>query len=640
MISFALALEPGDAAQPPVLADPAALRVALVCMPFASADRPSIQLGLIGAITEAAGFSVDLHHFNLDLAAELSPLRYEQLCQIRAHMTGEWLFAPAAFGDAINLDDDCYLDAFPADAAWFESIGCDRAFVRDLRHRILPAFVDRCAASVDWDAYGVVGFSSLFQQNAASLALASRIKARHPAIRIVFGGANMEGEMGEECARAFPFIDHVVSGEGDKVFPALLHSIAGGVPPPAIPGLISNRTDGRVGGGHGGPIADLDALPTPNYRPYFARARELGLVDAYKETWVLPFESSRGCWWGQKHHCTFCGLNGLGMGFRAKSADRTLAELGELAEEHGICSFMAVDNILDLKYIDSLFGRLAEERVDFSFFYETKANLTRAQIKTMFDGGVRRVQPGIESLNSHVLKLMNKGCSMLQNIACLKWCRYYGIGVNWNLLWGFPGEREEDFAQELDVLKSITHFDPPVGGGRIWLERFSPNYEDRTVFPASDIRPEESYRYVYPAAVDLPRIAYFFDYRVDGTVPADVHRATCEHLDAWRKSWEEGPRPILAYRRTGTSILIDFVRSAEESGTYRITGANSLIYDYCSHVPRTADQVCRWLADLPEPQIFDAAEVTDALDAFCQARLMVTENGRYFGLALPANPNW
>jgi ribosomal peptide maturation radical SAM protein 1 len=619
---------------------PSSLRVALICMPFASADRPSIQLGLIGAITEAAGHDVDLHHFNLELAAELGPLLYEQLCQIRAHMTGEWLFAPAAFGAEVDLDDEAYLTAFPGDAAWFETIGKDRAFVSDLRHRLLPGFVDRCADGIEWSRYNVVGFSSLFQQNAASLALARRIKARCPAVKIVFGGANMEGEMGAECARAFPFIDHVVSGEGDKVFPALLRSIANHAPPPDMPGLISNLPEGRRGGGHGGPIDNLSILPTPNYRPYFDQAKALGLVDAYRETWVIPFESSRGCWWGQKHHCTFCGLNGLGMGFRAKTAERTMAELAELADEHGICSFMAVDNILDIKYIDGLFGRLIEDRVDFSFFYEVKANLTRAQIRKMYDGGVRRVQPGIESLSTHVLKLMNKGCSMLQNIACLKWCAYYGIGVNWNLLWGFPGETEADFIAELDVLKSITHFDPPVGGGRIWLERFSPNYENREIFPAHNIRPEASYAFVYPDSVDRAKIAYFFDYEVEGTVVADRHLETVAHLDRWREAWEKGPRPILSYRRTGRNILIDFVRSEEERGSYRITGTNALIYDYCSDVPRTAAQVCQWLEALPEPEFHDVEDITDALDGFCQARLMVSENGRYFGLALPANTNW
>ena len=42
---------------------------------------------------------------------------------------------------------------------------------------VLPQFVDDCAAAVDWTRYRVVGFSSLFQQNVASLALVALLAA-------------------------------------------------------------------------------------------------------------------------------------------------------------------------------------------------------------------------------------------------------------------------------------------------------------------------------------------------------------------------------------------------------------------------------------------------------------------------------
>jgi len=48
----------------------------------------------------------------------------------------------------------------------------------------------------------------------------------------------------------------------------------------------------------------------------------------------LPYEGSRGCWWGEKHHCTFCGINGQGMEFRARSADRVIADLRTLVQRH------------------------------------------------------------------------------------------------------------------------------------------------------------------------------------------------------------------------------------------------------------------------------------------------------------------
>jgi ribosomal peptide maturation radical SAM protein 1 len=613
--------------------------LALVCMPFASADRPSIQLGLLGALAESAGFRTDLHHFNVDLSAELTPGLYEQLCERRSHMTGEWLFAPAAFDGAAPGDEGSYLRAFPNELDWLSELGKDREFVTELRHRLLPSFVDRCFRSVDWNAYRMVGFSSLFQQNVASLALARRIKENHPDVLVVFGGANMEGEMGAEYARSFPWIDFVVSGEADEVFPKLLRSLARGERRPRIAGVIARNGSELLDGGQAPPVHDLDALPVPNYLPYFERATSLGLTDYYKATWTLPYESSRGCWWGQKHHCTFCGLNGEGMGYRSKRPARVMTELSELARKHRICSFMAVDNILDLKYVTEFFGEIERAKVDYCFFYEVKANLTRAQIQALYRGGIRRVQPGIESMSSHVLELMRKGCTMLQNVRCLKWCMYYGIGVNWNLIWGFPGETDEDYTGELEVLRCITHLEPPVGSGRIWLERFSPHFTDPS-FPVRNKRPEASYAHVYPPHVDLMKAAYFFDYEMGDTVRAAAHAATHEHVEEWRKTWRSAERHSLSYRRTPEGVLIDFNYGPDRQGTYSVTGANALIYEFCTDTIRTPAQAAEYLHGVSDEYDFSADEVAEAMDEFCHARLMLSEKGKYLALALPSNPNW
>jgi ribosomal peptide maturation radical SAM protein 1 len=633
-------------ARPQPLVTPAAstalagFRLALVCMPFASADRPSIQLGLLGALAEAAGFTVDLLHFNLDLAAELGPELYEQLCERRAHMTGEWLFSPAAFGAQTPADEAAYLRDFPSEREWVQGLGHSADYLVDLRQRILPAFIAARLDAVDWSAYRLVGFSSMFQQNVASLALARGIKQRHAEVAIVFGGANMEGDMGREYARAFPFIDYVVSGEADDAFPALLQALAQTERPlPRIAGVLARSGTQLQDGGQAAPIQNLNALPVPNYTPYFAQAQGLGLDAHYGPTWTLPYESSRGCWWGQKHHCTFCGLNGGGMAYRAKEAPRMLAELGELANKHRICSFMAVDNILDLDYLKGLFAPIAQDRLDYCFFYEIKANLNREQIAALYRGGVRRVQPGIESMSSHVLQLMRKGSTMLQNVRCLKWCAYYGIGVNWNLIWGFPGETEADYARELDVLKCLTHLEPPVGGGRIWLERFSPHFFD-PAFPVTHMRAEASYAHVYPAHVDLMHAAYFFDYQMGDTVPAAAHTATTAHLDAWKAAWAGPHKPSLSYRRTQGAVLIDFNHSPQRRGTYRVSGVNAEIYQYCCETMRTPAQLADYLLGLSPDHQFEVDDLRDALDEFCRAGLMLGEDDKYLSLALPSNPNW
>src|SRR4030095_7923177 len=462
-------------------------RTALVNMPFASSTRPSIQLGLLSAIVRAAGFPVDAHYFNLDLAAEFSPALYERFCEHRGHMFGEWLFGVAAFGADDASATAAYFDTFPARDAWAKSVGINRDLLDDTRRHVLPRFIDQCVSTVDWRHYRFVGFSSTFEQNVASLALARALKERFPDICIVFGGANAEGEMGHELLRSFPFIDFTVSGEGDRVVPALLRCLALGESVEHIQGVISRGPNGEVVGSQALPIDKLDEIPTPNYEEYFRKARKLGLLAVLAPEVTIPFESSRGCWWGAKHHCTFCGLNGLGMGYRRETPDRLLTELTELSAAYTVTAFEAVDNIMSMDYIDAVFGKLAEDRIDFQFFYEVKANLTREIIRKLAKGGVKHLQPGIESMSTDVLKLMRKGCTMLQNVLCLKWCRDYDIKVSWNLLVGFPGETQANYEDQLRVLQSISHLEPPRSCNRIWLERFSPYYTDGDSFGGRNV---------------------------------------------------------------------------------------------------------------------------------------------------------
>ena len=184
---------------------------------------------------------------------------------------------------------------------------------------------DACVEEFRIADYDIVGFTTTFEQNLASLALSRLIKERWPDKAIVFGGGNCEGEMGRELHRSFPWIDYVCSGEGERSFPQLVDAIAAGRDGAGIPGIVYRRDGRSTDNGRGEAITDMDAVPAPNYDEYFAAVKRSPLVPALHPS--LLIETSRGCWWGAKAHCTFCGLNGATMTFRSKSAERVLGEL-------------------------------------------------------------------------------------------------------------------------------------------------------------------------------------------------------------------------------------------------------------------------------------------------------------------------
>lgn len=611
------------------------LRIGLVTMPFGSTKYPSVQLGLLQAILARRGFQAKSHYLNLEFAARIGWDLHEHFAWYAPRLAGEWIFARAAFGDRSAEGRD-YL------AFYGDKLGPLKGFTKYLlkmREQDAPAFIEECLSSTRWDDYDVVGFGSVFEQNCAALALARRIKERHPQVITVFGGANFEDEMGLEYVRAIPWIDYAVIGEGDEAFPALLERLEAGENGAGLPGVAwcddgALRFEGRAP-----MVRDLDALPTPDYADFFSTAAALRrppLPPGFNVE--IPFESARGCWWGAKHQCTFCGLNGATLTYRSKSPARVLEEIDELAQRHHLNGFGAVDNILDHRYVTALFGELAERKAGYQLFYEVKANLTRDQLRTLARGGMRRMQPGIESLSTHVLGLMRKGSTCLQNVRFLKWAHYYGIEVVWNLLLGFPGERIEDYERQLALVPLLRHLPPAVAVVAIHLDRFSPYYDCAEELGMVDVHPDPAYASVYPSDVDLARIAYYFSHRAPDTLPATAYAPLFESVQQWFEAWQEPKPPTLTYQWRGGGIEIRDGRQGDPERLYCFSGAAAEVYELCNTTDRSLARIIEHLRK-GEPNIDESAVRRD-LDRFLDAGLMLEEEGHYLSLALPIAPEW
>ncbi|MEK7870648.1 MAG: RiPP maturation radical SAM C-methyltransferase, partial [Nitrospirota bacterium] len=448
-------------------------QVALVNMPFSYSKYPSIQLGTLSALLKSKGVPVDCHHLNVRFAHKIGVPLYEMICEKRA-LFGEWLFSYLLFRD--NPKRAEYPRVFkPVFEQVAQESGQPISFFEDMATRTAPQFLTWAMTAIDWGQYKLVGFTSTFDQNVASLTLAKMIKDLYPEVKIVFGGANYDGEMGMEYFRAFPFIDYVVVGEGEEVVPALVRHILEGRSDAVPNGVIFREQEQIRFTPNPALFADFAKTGPPDYDDYYHLLAELGDAAQGLDR-ILLYEGSRGCWWGEKHHCTFCGLNAQSMKFRAKSPDQAAREMTGLSSRYDTTRFRLVDNIIDMKYVENLFGQFAAAHCDLDVFIETKSNLQKSQIRTLAVGGVKCMQPGLESLSLSQLKAMDKGVTPMQNILCLKWSSYYRVAVSWNILLGFPGETNEDYRRQIDLLPSLFHLQAPEATGKFWLQRFSPYF--------------------------------------------------------------------------------------------------------------------------------------------------------------------
>lgn len=260
----------------------------------------------------------------------------------------------------------------------------------------------------------------------------------------------------------------------------------------------------------------------------------------------LPYECSRGCWWGVKHHCTFCGLNGQTMAHRIKSSGLVLDQLKTLLGGHPSRKISMVDNIMPHEYFKSFLPKVKSALGDVHIFFEEKANLSFEQVLLLKSAGVNVIQPGIESLSTQVLKLIDKGVTARQNIGLLRFARAAGLSLNWNHLMGLPGDQSEDYWKVIDLIPALVHLNPPSGLFGLSVDRFSPYFERPEIYGVSGIKPMASYFDVLPDGVDVFSVAYHFsaDYNSESRGDLELQNALRNAIDRWRNLWCQDERSV------------------------------------------------------------------------------------------------
>jgi ribosomal peptide maturation radical SAM protein 1 len=568
--------------------------VVLVSMPFGALLSPSLGLSLLQPQVRARGLSCSVDYFTLAFAERIGQALYSKIVSEKPSMTrafvGEWIFSHALYDWPREKDEQYVEHVLLKPPAWLGRNPTRPPTAAEVRAilkacTLARAFIADCADRLVDRRPRVVGFTSVFQQHLASLALARELKARLPNCAVVIGGANCEATMGAETVRQFPFVDAVVSGEADNVFADLVERLMRREPVAGIAGVLMRSTADAVLSAGRVPatsaVTDLDTLPYPDYRDYFAQFARTRLARVWQPSVFV--ETSRGCWWGERMHCTFCGLNGATMTYRSKSAPRALDELTHLARTHPGSDIQVVDNILDLKYFKTLLPELAKRKLDVSLFYETKSNLKKDQIRLLRDAGVMTIQPGIESFSDAILKLMKKGVSGLQNIQLLKWCKEIGVTPLWNFLIGFPGEPPADYQRMSDLTPRVCHLPAPVTVSAIRLDRFSPNFTQADHFGFTRVRPLPFYDFIY----DLPEgarrnLAYYFAY--DYQKPQEIAgyaEPLVKSVHAWRTTWRHAE--LVSVDLEDRLVVFD-TRPRAASPVSLLTGDDRALYLACDAI--------------------------------------------------------
>lgn len=501
--------------------------VLIIVPPFAGIDRPSLAAHILQACAKKEGFKTSVLYANIIFAAEIGEKEYESICYSpTSELLGERIFTSNTFNLPNGKDNDYYKKIINGELNEKKV----EVIVKKVSNLISDAVVSK--------KYKIVGCTTSFEQTVASILMLNQVKDKNSNIVTIIGGANCEGEMAEGILSLNTKIDYIFSGEGEIVFPQFIKK-------------IHEKKFPKSKILYGDICDDLNEIPIVNFEEYYRQLNEFlpnSITVSSGNIW-LPYQTSRGCWWGEKHQCTFCGINGGALKFREKSPEKVINELRILLKAHISNKICMVDNIMPYDYFNTFLPMLEKELPNIHVFYEQKANLNLEQVYVLKKSGIKVIQPGIESLSTEMLKLMGKGVKASQNIALLRYAHSVGLSINWNILYGFPNDKIEYYKSILEIIPLITHLHPPSGLYHLSVDRFSAYFNNPDKYGLSNLKPLESYKEVFPDYSDKAKIAYHFiaDYESQVNKNPEIIKRLENEINNWRNLWfgKKNISPIL-----------------------------------------------------------------------------------------------
>lgn len=604
-------------------------RFALIKMPWWQLNWPSAGIGILKKIVSEEVVDTDILYLNILFAKYVDYKSYETISST-LYDVGEYLFGQYLFSENKTkvLDYNCILKLY------IKSKPNLLSSLRKIKNKYqkivdsIPKFIDDCIKKIQWDNYFAIGFSCTVGDQLASLLLSKKIKELYPNIEIIFGGPNVHGEIGEEIIDKFKWVDYVIDGPGEVVLPKLLKSIV-----KMNDGEFNEegKVKKKLLKGNEFEI-DLNQSPIPDYSDYFKALENLQL-DWIKDSVLLPIEGSRGCWWGQKRKCAFCSLNNTD--FKTKSSKKMINEFVKQSQKYGIRQFFATDSIMSMDSFDDLLPKLEKLKLHLNIFYEVKANLNKSQLRKLKNAGINCVQPGIENLSTRLLKLMNKGCTAIQNIQFLKFCGELKITVLWNFLYRIPDEKAEDYEKILNIISLINHLQPPGRALEIELQKFTTYFNESNKYGIYNIRPNPIYNFIYPKdLVNLDKISfsYVYDLRNQENL-IRFYELLINAIEVWRENYKS-KKTICEYFVHDDCIEIIDTRYLNndkiQKKVYR--GIYKDVYIFCEE-NRSFKSIFNYISNDLKYNCTEK-EIKSVLSDFCKEKLIYTENNRYISLAI------
>jgi anaerobic magnesium-protoporphyrin IX monomethyl ester cyclase len=316
--------------------------------------------------------------------------------------------------------------------------------------------VDRLVPRLRAAGVGAVGLSLCFPgQLQPAFAFAHKLRRALPGVHLTVGGPAITQLLirlrGADLAAALGPFDSAVVYEGEHTLLSLLRALdEHGADPRALVGIPNLVRRDRLLGAKflpGEGSEDMRRLPAPDFDG-------LALDKYFSPRLTLPYDPTRGCYWGK---CTFChyGLAEVGTAsYRERAVETVVSHLAALSAHHDTRYFYLSQDSVAPKTIVRLAAALADAGLNLRWATDLKPEryLTAERAQTLRRGGAVACALGVESANPRVLGLIDKGAPVEVVSNVMDHLAAAGIAAEAMCFTGFP---TESYGEALETLQFL-----------------------------------------------------------------------------------------------------------------------------------------------------------------------------------------
>jgi anaerobic magnesium-protoporphyrin IX monomethyl ester cyclase len=203
-----------------------------------------------------------------------------------------------------------------------------------------------------------------------------------------------------------------------------------------------------------GRVADLDALPAPDWSLFAPRRFRVGYDFSQFPTAFV--QSSRGCTLA----CNYCPYIVVGRSIRLRKPERVVAEIADGAQRYGFRSFKFRDPLfgLDQAHALEIAGRLNRLRAGIQFSIESRIDLLREDtLRALRAAGLSSITFGVETPDEATLRRYRRApIRDDRQQRFIELCRRLDIRTVAGFMIGFPDDTTEKIETVLRYARALN----------------------------------------------------------------------------------------------------------------------------------------------------------------------------------------